>query len=1115
MVVPYRPRCEAARTDSARAAHGNVSARGYGGAVRFGVLGPLAVWTDAGTPVRVREGKVRALLAVLALNAGAEVPLGRIVEALWEGAAPSDPANTVQTKVSQLRRALEAAEPGARALVVRRGSGYVLDVAGAAVDACRFRLLTAKAAGTRDPHGRVAVFGEALALWRGEPLEEFAQPVLVAEAARLSRQELAAREELAQARLDAGGDLAGLADELAEVVSRHPLRERLRGLHMRALYLAGRQTEALAAFADLRARLAEELGADPGPEIRSLHEAILRHDPALGATAAQREGAGRARAELTRTEQTNLPVPLTGLVGRDTAVEAVRAALRAHRLVTLTGPGGVGKTRLAVEVGTRELPSVRDGVWLVELAGAERDHPGRPVPVERIADALAAALGVQESASRGGRSMLDQLAGALRDRRLLLVVDNCEAVVEPVAAVVSRLLRALPRLRVLATSREPLGVAGEALWEVPALGVPQRPSRPVSPGHDGVHEDHGDAAAVERAVTFSSVRLFMDRATAAVPGFALTPDIVGAVSEICRRLDGLPLALELAATRLRSMGPHELLSRLDDRFRLLTRGPRDMPERQRTLRAVIEWSWRLLDDTERAVLRRLAVHPGGAGLAEAEVVCAGGDVAGEDVAEVLARLVDRSLVVREAHGTATRYRLLESVAAYSLEQLADAGETGTARARHADVYAELASAADHGLRGPGQCCLLGDLDVESANLSAALDTLLGTRQPVAAARLVITLTWYWFLRGRLSTARRALRETLAVMDSETPQAPEAEVVSAWLAGLELLSGHRLARSVGDVADRLGGGRRDGARARALWWLGHALGTVGDLRAAKRATRRALEDFRSCGDRWGIAAALGDLASQRLAVGDLPGAHIAADECSALFAQLGDRWGQLQAAFISGTLAGLHGDDVKAEHGFRTALAMADELGLRPEMSYQTSWLGRVALLRGDLAEARRLHEEALRIATDQGFSPGEMYARTGLALGARREGALEEAQRHLTVLLGWHRDHDAPSSEALILAELGFVAELRGDAEEAMRRQREGLAAARRSRDPRAVALGVEGLAGAEALAGNTRRARRLLAVAARIRAGVGVPLRPGERGDVDRIAARIAEAAAVPAGAR
>lgn len=1062
----------------------------YGDPVRFGVLGPLAVWTDAGTPVRVREGKVRALLAVLVLNAGGEVPLGRIVEAVWDGAAPADPANTVQTKISQLRRVLRTAEPGADALVARRGGGYVLDVDDTAVDASRFRLLTARAAGVRDPETKAALLGEALTLWRGEPLAEFDQPVLVAEATRLSQRELAAREELARARLDTGTDVTGLAEELAELVARHPLRERLRALHMHALYREGRQEEALAAFTDLRTRLVDELGAEPGPEISRLYEAILRHDPVLGAPPT------KTRRSATEHGNTNLPVPLTELIGRDSAVDAVRAALRRSRLVTLTGPGGVGKTRLAVEVGSRERPTTRDGVWLVELAGLERGHTGRPVPDDHVADALAGVLGIRESVGPGGPAMLDQLVDALRDRRVLLVVDNCEAVLDPVAAVVSRLLRALPELRVLATSREPLGVTGELVWEVPPLGIPDRPSSGPA---------NHDAAAVRRALAFSSVRLFVARTRAADPGFTLTPDTVAAVSEICRRLDGLPLALELAATRLRGLGPHELLSRLDDRFRLLTRGPRDVPERQRTLRAVIEWSWRLLEDPERVVLRRLAVHTGGAGLAEAEVVCAGEDVAREDVADLLARLVDRSLVVRKPHGTATRYRLLESVAAYGLDRLAAAGELDATRLRHAGVYAELAAAADDGLRGPNQCCWLAELDVESANLHTAVDTLLAAREWTAAARMATTLTWYWFLRGRLSAARRMLRAVLAAAEGESAASIEKDVVSAWLAGLELVSGHRRSPAVIPLVERMLRAPRGRARTRALWWLGHTLGTVGDLKGAELATRDAVEDCRASRDRWGLAAALSERAGQALARGELPESHAAAEESEALFGELGDRWGQLQAAFAIGTLAELRADYDLAEQRFRAALEMATELDLRPEMSYQTPWLGRVALLRGDLVEARVLHERAMRLATEQGFTPGEMYARLGLALGLRREGKPDDAERHLKLLLAWHRDHDAPSGEALVLAELGFIAELRGDAELARRTQREGLAAARRSRDPRAVALGVEGLAGAEALAGNTRRARRLLAVAARLREGVGTPLRPGERGDVERIAARVA----------
>ncbi|TLW94576.1 AfsR/SARP family transcriptional regulator [Saccharomonospora piscinae] len=1071
------------RTKGARA--GSVGARGYGGGVRFGVLGPLAVRTEAGEPVLVREPKVRALLAVLVLHAGGPVPLGRLVDTLWDGAAPADPANTVQTKISQLRRVLDRAEPGARALVARGGGGYTLDVDPDAVDVRRFDRLTTRAAATTDPARRACLLGEALALWRGEPFTEFDLPALAAEAARLGRRELAVREDLAQARLDAGADGDAVAEELAELVARHPLRERLRGLHMLALYRAGRHAEALASFARLRSLLVAELGAEPGPAVARLHQAILRQDAALSAEPDGGEPAAGVPA--------NLPIPPTELVGRDAAVAEVRAELRRSRLVTLTGTGGVGKTRLAVEVGDRMRGEFREGVWLVELAGLRRGADGSAVSAERVAETIAGVLGLRENLTPASPAVLGQLGAALRGRRTLLVLDNAEAITDAVATVTGHLLRGVSGLRVLATSREPLGVSGERLWAVPALGIPDAPRSP------GVRRE---PLTVERALTFGAVRLFVARAREVAPGFTLTSENVGAISELCRRLDGLPLALELAATRLRGLGPKALLSRMDDRFRLLTRGFRDAPPRQQTLRAVLDWSWWLLSAPERAVLRRLAAHPGGAGLAEAEAVCAGGGVAAEDVADLLARLVDRSLVVPEPRGGGLRYRLLESVAAYGLDQLHRAGEVDSIRGRHAEVYAGLAVAAEDGLRGGDQCCHLDELDREAANLDAALSSLVGSRAIPAATRLVITLTWYWFLRGRLTTARRALRAVVSAAGDDDESRPAA----AWLAGLDVLTGRRSARTAVAALDEARLIADPAMRARALWWLGHSLGTVGDQRGAGAAINAALAQSRELGDRWGVAAALGDLASQDMATGDLRGARAAAAESAALFADLGDRWGGLQATFAVGALATVDGDYDTAERRYRAALGMATELGLWPEVSYQTSWLGRVALLRGELVRARELHDEALRVAVEQGFPPGEMYARTGLALGLRREGRLDEAQRHLRTLLDWHVEHDAPSGEALVLAELGFVAELRGDAATALRTQHEGLAAARRSGDPRAVALAVEGLAGAESLDGNSRRARRLLAVAARLRERVGAPLPAGERGDVDRIATRVGQ---------
>jgi predicted ATPase len=665
-------------------------------------------------------------------------------------------------------------------------------------------------------------------------------------------------------------------------------------------------------------------------------------------------------------------------------------------------------------------------------------------------------------------------------------------VVEAVAALVDRLLRVAPGLRILATSREPLALTGEVLWDVPPLELPERAA-----------EDH--FPSVREA---GAVQLFVARASAAAPGFTLHEGNASIVAAICRRLDGIPLALELAATRVRVLGVHELLNRLDDRFALLSAGARGAPARQQTLRAMIDWSWELLTPAERIVLRRLAVHAEGCSLDAAEAVCAGDGVQPGEVLDLLARLVGRSLVV--AHGGAAaqaRFRLLESVAAYCLDRMTEAGEVERLRQRHSRHYLALAERAEPLLRGPEQRQWLERLDTESANLRAAFEHV--SQQPDGAGRalrLTGALAWYWFLRGRVGEARRSLRRALAA-PGDAPTAARAHV-AAWQAGLGVLDGERVEPAALDTSAI----SEPALRARTQWFLGYALTTVGDMHDGERLTASALAAFRAIGDRWGVAAALVDSMSQAMTRGDLAGAARAATSAAELFHEVGDRWGQVQASFALGTLASIAGDYEQAAHQHRDGLMMAEELGLWAEVSYQLSWLGRVALVTGRLAEARELHEYAVRMAVEHGFTPGRIYAETGLALGARRAGDLDVAEGHLQTLLAWHRAVDVESGSALVLAELGFVAELRGDAAAAMELQLDGFAVARRVGDPRALALAMEGLAGALALAGEPHRAARLLGAAAAARESVGAPLPPAERGDIERIAAAARLAIGEPA---
>ncbi|GAA5168103.1 BTAD domain-containing putative transcriptional regulator [Pseudonocardia eucalypti] len=1016
--------------------------------MRFALLGPLEVTTSDGRGVAVGEPKVRALLAALLVPAGRPVPVHRLVADVWPDEQPGNPTNTLQTKVSQLRRVLEAAEPGARGLVTLGPGGYALAVGADDVDTGRFRALLARAGAEPEPAARVGLLTDALALWRGPALAEFADaPFAVDAARRLDAERLAAEEDRAEARL-ALGQHHQLVAELDQLAARHPTRERLGAARATALYRAGRQAEALDVLDRLRADLAEAHGLDPGPELAALRQAILVRDPALAAP-----GAGPVR----------LPAPLTEPIGRAGEIEQVRGLLAEHRVVTLTGPGGVGKTTLAVAAARGLADRFPDGIWLVELA-----ELGAGETVEALGMAVAATLGLRDTACGGS---LDRVAGCLADQRALLVLDNCEHVIDA-AAELAALVGALGEPRVLVTSREPLRLTGERVFPVPALAP-------------------GDAA-----------ELFAARASAADPGWVAGAAQARTVTAICARLDGVPLAIELAAARVRALGLPELLNRLDDRFGLLTDGARDRPDRQRTLRAVIDWSWRLLTPAQRAVLRRLAVHQGGCTLEAAERVCAGGEVSAGEVLGLLVQLVDRSLVVAAMDPAtgAHRYRLLESVAAYGLERLVEAGEQEKARGRHLEHYLNLARRGDRELRGPAQREWLARLDAERANLRRALDT---AGRGDLAFQLVDALVWYWFLRGRLGEAERALH---TVLEAPGGSAGARARARTWRAGFAVL-GDPAARSEGapwrEIED-------PAERAAARRFLLSARNTLGEVAAGDTALDELLAEFERLGDRWGVAAVLADRSHRAITRGALAGARRDAERADREFAELGDRWGQLQARSVLGSLAEVAGDYPEAGRVHADCLRLAEQLGLWPDVAYQLCWLGRIALLRGEPERAEKLHREAIEVAGRHGFVPGRMYAETGLALIARRRGRFAEARRHLERVREWHSRVEFEPGNALILAELGFLAEQGGDGEGARRLHLAGLDSARRGGDPRAVALALEGLAGVAALEpgqpGGAERAATLLGAAEAAREGAGAPLPVAERGDVDRITGRARE---------
>ena len=1030
--------------------------------MRFGVLGPVAVWTDAGQPVTIPGRKVRALLADLLVHGGRPVPADRLIDDIWGERPPPSAHATLLAKASQLRRALEDAEPGGRDLVVSGPAGHALRTVPDAVDARRFSTLTAHARGA-EPRAAAALLAEALELWRGPALADFADaPFAAGFVAHLADQRLVAQEDAAELRLELGRP-AELAGELIALVAEHPLRERLRGCAMRALHRAGRQAEALASYHDLKTRLADELGLDPSPELAALHQAILTRDPALDPS----PPIGVRRG--------NLPAARTELVGRDSAVIDVRKLLGADRLVTLIGPGGVGKTRLALATAEAAADGFEDGAWLVELAAAAR--PGDPDVLGSLAEAALSALNVRVTAHPGQQAPpAERLAEVLRPQQVLLVMDNCEHVIEHVADLVELLLRAAPGLRVLATSREPLALAGEVVWSVAPLDVPE-------PGAD-------DPAQVADS---SAARLFVARAAAAAASFRLDADTAAPTAVLCRRLDGIPLALELAATRVRTLGLDGVVARLGDRFRLLGVGHRGVPPRHQTLQAMIDWSWELLTPPEQILLRRLAVHIGGSTADAVTAVSADDDLPADDVPDLLARLVDRSLV-EMTPGAGQRFRLLESVAEYSLGKVHDAGEHDVLRRRHADHYLALTEETAPGLHGAEQPHRLALLDVETANLRAAI----AASGSEGALRLVTALCWYWVLRGRLDEARRALDRALA-LDGPAPAGLRATAV-VWRAGIALMLGHPEASAafaaglpaLDAITDPI-------VRARATWFLADT-GTASDLPGATELFERALASGRACGDRWTEGAAR--LGRARLAHvrGDLRSLEREAGRAAELFRETGDRWGQLQATCWLGALAELGADHERAGALHREGLRWCEELGLWPEVSSRLAWLGWIATQSGDHAQARAHGERALAVATEQGFHDGLTFARIVLGYASRREGRLAAAQRHLdTVLDSTPRCADIAVHLPMVLTELGFVAELRGDPHTAFRLHDEAYDLARKIGAPRDTAQALEGLAAALAAAGSPAAAATVLGAAAAARTAAGLPTAPAERADLDR----------------
>ncbi|MFC4337312.1 BTAD domain-containing putative transcriptional regulator [Salininema proteolyticum] len=1025
--------------------------------MRFGILGPLAIWDADGASVALPERKARMLLAALLIDPGRLVSDDRLADILWRGEPPAKPGSSLRALASRLRSALRGA--GVGEALARRASGYLLDVAASHTDAAEFERAISRSRGEPDARERAALLSEALDLWRGEPFADFSfEDFAQAPARRLEELRLEAVELLAKSRLELGEAEAAVAD-LAPVALEHPTRESLREVQLKALYLSGNQHEALNQYEQVRAALADELGADPGPALQRLHTRILRQDADL-APPPRRRG--------------NLPEPLTGLIGREDELARAGAALDESRLATLVGPGGVGKTRLALAVGAER----GEDVWMADLTPARGGSD--------VVTVTAAALGVRDDG--GPRPLTGRIASALDARPTLLILDNCEHVVGDAAGLTESLLAAAPACKVLATGREPLRLPGERVLPVEPFAPPESSDIAVL---------RGNPASL----------LFAERARAADPGFTL--DDGEAVAVICRRLDGIPLALELAASRLRGIGTAELAARLDRRFSLLTGRGGGAPDRQRTLRAAIDWSWNLLEEDEKVLLRRLSVFGGVFSLSSAEAVCGGAGLAEDSVVLLLGSLVDRSLVARPG---GRGYALLESIAAYGSEKLAEAGEAEefARRLRHRGV--DLCRGSAERLRGPGQRGQLGLLDTESDVLREAFDSSIAAGDLSSAFALANESAWYWFLRGRLSEAHRWFARAL---ESESPalaaplSAPFKDVRSAlrsearaWRGLFAAMLGERELSDEGTPLDVLVAEVEESRRAELEWFLEYVRSYRGVAAPDESRLTRLVGAVESD---WGTAAALLLRSRHRLMKGRLAGAEEDAAASRSLFSERDDRWGRLQSADVLASAAEARGDLDGAQSLREEGLALAREWGMAVPESYQLSGLGRLALLSRDFAGSAELHARAF--ATAAGDTSAEMFALYGMALSLRRNGDLDEAERRFGECLAWSREMEDEPGVALCLAELGFIAESRSDGADAAELHRQSLESARRTDDPRAMALAVEGLAGAASLAGSHGAAARLLGVADAARTHAGAPLPENERGDVDRIEARLSTA--------
>ncbi len=906
--------------------------------MEFRVLGPIEV-VAGGERLALGSVQQRAVLALLALRAPEPVSVDRLIDELWGDRAPATAAHAIQVHVSALRKILRAAPGADTTTLCTRGSGYALAVDAERIDARRFERLLGQAqhASPDDPATARRRFEEALALWRGPALADL-RGLESAEAKGRKLEELRALaiEGLIEARL-AAGEHAGLIARITDLVDADPLREHPRRLLMLALYRSGRPAEALAAYRDA-CRALDEVGLQPGPELRRLEQAILRHDASLELPD---DGPPAPR-------RSNIPAAAHALIGRTTELESASELLsrRDVRLVTLLGPGGSGKTRLALELAIRIEPGYCDGAWFVSLAPL--------TDPTLVVSEIARTLDVKETE---GQPQAVTLASALSHRELLVVLDNFEHVLEA-APLVGQLLAAAPGLDVLVTSRAALRLGGEHRVEVPPLPLPE------------------------------AAELFVARARAVRPETGEGPEEGTAVRRICRRLDGLPLALELAAARVALFGVQALDARLAQRLDL-PEGARDLPDRQRTLRATIDWSYRLLSGAEQAMFRGLAPFAGGARLGAIESILKG--LKPEPI-DVVASLLDQSLLHRhDDFDGQPRFSMLDTIRQHAQECARVAGEADAAATLHAAYFTAFAREAERHIHTADQSLWLARLEADHDNLRGAFDHLVDT-EPSQALSMAAALDFFWEIRGHVSEGRERLRRALDAETSDQNAAAKATFLAARLALLQgdreqaeplLIEALRLARQTGEIRTEV----------QALTHLGMLGQARGDADGAIRLHEQALAKARRQTDTWTLRLALNNLGNILAQSGDAQRARPVLQDALQLARRLGEPFG---TALTAGNLAELElarGEADAAEALIAECLQNAKAIDYTSLIAWALALDAMLALHRGerDLADARNTAAlAALRGAYDA--QTGPIALATSATLAAARGEALLAAQ---------------------------------------------------------------------------------------------------------------------------